>query len=218
MSDTNRSERKSRAKKILKVLKKEYGNSTCELDWSSPLELLIATILSAQCTDERVNKITPDLFARYRSAKDYAEADPSEIQEIIHSAGFFRQKTKSIINACSDIVSKFNGKVPDTMEELVSLHGVARKTANVVLGTAYGKNEGIAVDTHVGRMAVRLELTSTSDTKNAILIEKELMELFPRKDWAFLSHSLVLHGRYVCTAKNPKHAKCALAKLCPAHE
>jgi endonuclease-3 len=210
-------ERKKRAGEILKQLKKRYPKATCALNWSTPLELLVATILSAQCTDERVNLLTKELFKKYPSAADYARADEAELQEDIRSAGFFRQKAKSIVNACGLIEENFGGKVPDTMEELLTLPGVARKTANVLLGTAYGKNEGIAVDTHVGRVALRLGLVnSTANSKDAVKIEKGLMELIPQKDWAFFSHAIILLGREICSARKPDHENCPLNTMCPS--
>ncbi len=210
-------ERKTRALAILKNLKKRYPAATTALNWSNPLELLIATILSAQCTDERVNKVTADLFKKYRSAADFASANPEELQNDIKSAGFYRQKAKSIIITCKMIAEKFGGRVPDTMDELLTLAGVARKTANVLLGTAFGKNEGIAVDTHVGRVALRLGLVnSTTNSKDAVKIEKDLMELCPQKDWAFFSHALILLGREICQARNPKHDQCPLFDFCPS--
>jgi endonuclease III len=210
-------DRKTRAMEILKVLKKTNPKATCALNWSSPLELLVATILSAQCTDLRVNLVMKDLSTKYRTAADYAGAEPAQFEQEIRSAGFYRQKTKSILSACKLIVEKFGGKVPQTMEELITLPGVARKTANVVLGTAFEKNEGIAVDTHVGRIALRLGLvTTTAYSKDAVKIEQELMELIPRKDWSFFSHAVILLGRQTCKAQNPDHANCPLNKLCPS--
>ncbi|MFA5866307.1 MAG: endonuclease III [Phycisphaerae bacterium] len=209
-------DRKKRAMEILKILKKTYPRATTALNWAAPLELLVATILSAQCTDTRVNIVTKDLFKKYRAAGDYISADPAELEQMVRTCGFYRQKTKSIKHTCRMIVDKFSGKVPDTMEELITLPGVARKTANVVLGAAFGKNEGIAVDTHVGRVTMRLGLiTSTTDPKNAVKIEHDLMELIPRKNWTFFSHGLVLHGREICHARKPEHDKCPLNKLCP---
>ena len=176
----------------------------------------MATILSAQCTDERVNIVTGDLFKRYRTAGDYAAADPGEFEGEIRSTGFFRQKTKSILGACRMLLEGHGGEVPRTMEGLTSLPGVARKTANVVLGTCFGKNDGIAVDTHVGRLAHRLSLTWRSrDDKDAGKIEQDLMELLPRQSWTFVSHALILHGRRVCSARKPDCDSCGLAGLCP---
>jgi len=209
--------RKKRAAKILATLKKLYPDATCALHWSNPLELLIATILSAQCTDERVNMVTPTLFARYKTAAEYAAASPADIEAIIQSTGFFRNKARSIQAACRRIADQYAGKVPDTMEEILTLPGVARKTANVVLGTAYGRNEGIVVDTHVGRVAWRLGLTWTSrNTKDPIRTEQDLMQIIPRKDWTGFGHAMVLHGRYVCVARNPRCRDCKLAPFCPS--
>jgi endonuclease-3 len=211
------SDRKRRARRILTVLHKLYPQATCALKHQDPFQLLIATILSAQSTDETVNKVTPVLFERYPTPWDLAEAPAQQIERIIHSTGFFRQKTKSIQGACRKIVEEFGGAVPDTMETLVTLPGVARKTANVVLGTAFAKNEGVVVDTHVGRLSVRLGLTqSAKDNKDAVKIERDLMELFPRSEWTFLGHALIWHGRKVCFARKPNCPGCALAKLCPS--
>ena len=206
-----------RARKILAELKKAYTDADCALSHKSPLQLLVATILSAQCTDDRVNKVTPALFARYRSAADFAGADPTELETMIKSTGFFRNKTKNIIGAGRIIVERFKGTVPDTMDELLEIPGVARKTANVVLGTWFDKNEGVVVDTHVGRLAHRLGLTSTSrDEKDAVRIERDLMEIVPRASWTFFSHALILHGRAICSARKPECDHCTLAKLCPS--
>jgi endonuclease-3 len=181
------------------------------------LQLLIATILSAQSTDETVNKATPLLFAKYPTAKAIADAPAAEIEKIVHSTGFFRNKTKNVQGACRRIVEEFAGRVPKTMEGLITLPGVARKTANVVLGTAFGKNEGIVVDTHIGRLATRLGLTPNSkNAKDAVKIEADLTPLFPRESWTLLGHSLICHGRKVCEARKPKCDDCSLAKLCPS--
>ncbi len=210
-------QRKRRAARIVRALKKLYPSATTALRHDSALELLIATILSAQCTDERVNQVTPDLFKRYRTAHDYAAASQAELEKQIQSTGFFRQKAKSIRAACQAIDEQFGGDVPDTMEHLLQLRGVARKTANVVLGTWFGKNEGVCVDTHVGRLAERLGLTwNGRNSKDATRIEADLMQILPRKQWAFVSHALILHGRSICTARKPKCDACKLAKDCPA--
>jgi len=209
--------KKKRAGKVLTELHKLYPEAECALSHEDPLQLLIATILSAQSTDVTVNKVTPVLFQRYPTARHLAEAPPEDIEQIVHSTGFFRQKTKSIQGACRKIVEEFGGQVPDALELLVTLPGVARKTANVVLGTAFGKNEGIVVDTHVGRLATRLGLTWTSkDGKDAVKIERDLIELFPQKEWTFLGHALIWHGRRVCFARKPNCPGCTLAKHCPA--
>lgn len=210
-------ERKKRAKKILAGLRKTYGDATCALEHQTALQLLVATILSAQSTDENVNRVTPRLFRKYRSAQDFADAELSDLQEEIHSTGFFRQKSKSIQGTCRLIVECHGGDVPDTMEDLLQLPGVARKTANVVLGTWFGRSEGIVVDTHVGRLAERMALTWRSkNAKDAVKIELDLMELLPRKDWTYFSHAMIRHGRLVCAARKPKCEGCALAKWCPS--
>ena len=200
-----------RAKSILIGLKTAYPDAGCSLLFRSPLELLAATILSAQCTDVQVNKITPMLFQQYRSAKDYAVAPIEQLEEMIRTTGFYHNKAKNIQNACRKIVEEFGGKVPDTMEALVSLPGVGRKTANVVLSNGFGRNEGFVVDTHVFRLSHRLGLV---EGKTPEKVEQELMKLFPQTDWAFLSHALILHGRKFCKARNPTCAVCPLKKDC----
>ena len=206
-----------RARRIVAGLRKLYPEADCALTHRNPLQLLVSTILSAQCTDETVNKVTPVLFKRYRTAKALAEAPRDEIEEIIHSTGFFRQKAKSIQGACRKIVDNFGGRVPDNMGDLATLPGVARKTANVILGTAYGKNEGVVVDTHVGRLATRLGLTwSSKSSKDAVKIERDLMEILPRREWTFVGHALIWHGRRVCAARKPACDRCALARNCPS--
>jgi len=210
-------QRKRRGRRILQELHELYPEATCALRHSDPLQLLVATILSAQSTDQTVNKVTPVLFERFPNAKTFAEAPSAEIERIIHSTGFFRQKTKSVQGACRKIVEEHGSRVPDTLEQLVTLPGVARKTANVVLGTAFGKNEGVVVDTHVGRLATRLGLTwSAKDPKDAVKIECDLMAVFPRDEWTFLGHALIWHGRRVCFARKPNCPGCTLAKLCPS--
>lgn len=200
------------AKAILRVLAKEYPQAKTALNHTNALELLVATILSAQCTDERVNIVTKDLFKRYRTARDYAEADPQQLRQAIRSTGFFNQKADAIQACCRQIVERFGGRVPNTMEALTSLPGVARKTANVVLGTAFGKNEGIVVDTHVRRLAQRLGLSRESDPAK---IERDLMAIVPRKDWTAFSFRLIDHGRRVCKAKKPACGECVLRPFCP---
>jgi endonuclease-3 len=190
-----------------------YPDAHCELDFSNPLELLIATILSAQCTDRRVNAVTPVLFARYRSAKDYAAADREAIEEIIMSTGFFRAKTNNIIKLGQALCERFGGEVPRTMAELVSLPGVGRKTANVVLGNAFDV-PGITVDTHFGRLVRRFGWTTETDP---VRVEHEIGELIPRKDWTDLSHRLIWHGRRICHSRRPACGACPLARLCPAY-
>ncbi len=210
-------EKKKRAKKILGGLHKLYPDATCALEHQNAFQLLISTILSAQSTDVTVNKVTPVLFAKYPAPQALAGARLADIEKIIHQTGFFRQKTKSVIGASKAIVEQFDGKVPDDLESLITLPGVARKTANVVLGTAFGKNEGVVVDTHVGRLATRLGLTWTArNTKDAVRIEQDLMQIVPREQWTFFGHSLIWHGRQICIARKPKCPECALAKWCPS--
>ena len=203
---------KPQAEAILKELKRLYPNATCALTHENPLQLLLATILSAQCTDKRVNMVTPELFAHYPEAKDFAEADLEELEHMIRSTGFYHNKAKNMIRCCKAIVEKHHGQVPRTMEELTELGGVGRKTANVVLGNAFGI-PGLVVDTHVTRLANRLGLTSQKDP---VKIEKELCEIVPQKDWTAFSHWLILHGRAVCDARKPKCSQCTLSGLCPS--
>jgi len=202
-----------RVKAIIDVLSKTYPEAHCELDFADPLQLLVATILSAQCTDKRVNLVTKELFKKYQCAADYAEAAPEELEEAVRSTGFYRNKAKAVRAACADVVKLHGGKVPETMEALHSLHGVGRKTANVVLGNAFGKNEGVVVDTHVSRLSRRLGLTKQTDPEK---IEKELMELIPREQWTLFSHWLVWHGRRRCYARKPDCANCEIQGLCPS--
>lgn len=201
------------APEILSLLKALYPDARCALDYRNAYELLCATILSAQCTDVQVNLVTPALFARYPTAFELARADPADVQEIIKSTGFFRNKTKSLIGMARAIVADHRGEVPRTMEELRKLPGVGRKTANVVLGNAYAINEGVTVDTHVTRLSNLLGLSRLSDP---VKIEEELMRLFPRADWGLLSHLLIFHGRQICIARRPKCSECVLAQLCPS--
>ena len=206
-------ELKARARKIVRRLERAYPDATCALHHGNALELLVATILSAQCTDARVNKVTPALFAKYRSAGDYASADPKALEREIQSTGFFRNKTKSIIGMAQGLVERHGGAVPDTMEALVALPGVGRKTANVILGTWFGKNDGVVVDTHVQRIARLLKLTRHDDP---VKIERDLMALVPRPKWSVFSHMLILHGRTVCIARRPRCEVCVLSDLCPS--
>jgi endonuclease-3 len=201
-----------RVRALLEGLRELYPDARCALDFRTPLELLIATILSAQCTDERVNKVTPALFATYRDAAAYAAAEPAALEAAIHSTGFFRSKAKAIREACADIAAKYGGEVPRTLEELTALRGVGRKTANVVLGNAYGIASGIVVDTHVGRLAGRMGLT---DEQDAVKVEFALMPLVPRESWTLFSHWLILHGRAVCNARKPLCTRCPVAAQCP---
>jgi len=202
----------ARVQQIIIGLKRAYPEAHCELDHASPLELLVATILSAQCTDKRVNLVTADLFKKYRSAADYAEAPLPELERAIKSTGFFRNKAKSIKTCCQILVEKQGGQVPRTMDELTQLGGVGRKTANVVLGNAFGINCGVVVDTHVGRLAQRLSLTKETTPEE---IEQELMKLVPQQQWTMFSHWLIWHGRRRCSARNPDCANCEIKALCP---
>lgn len=201
-----------RTKRINAVLENIYPNAHCELNFSNPLELLVATILSAQCTDKRVNLVTTELFKKYRRAKDYAEAPMGELEHAIKTAGFFRNKAKNIKACCAALVERFDGEVPRTMEELHSLAGVGRKTANVVLGNAFDINVGVVVDTHVTRLSNRLGLVKGTD---AVKIEQELMKLVPAPQWTLFSHWLIWHGRRRCAARKPDCAGCELKALCP---
>jgi uracil-DNA glycosylase len=197
---------------ILVRLKKAYPDARYELNWETPLQLLVATILAAQCTDERVNRVTPGLFAKYPDATAFADADVSELEEAVRPTGFYRNKAKAIQGACRALVERFGGEVPETMEEILTLPGVARKTANVVLNTAFRIPSGVIVDTHVARVSPRLGLT---DQQNPERIEEDLMRDVPKEEWCFFGPALVLHGRYVCTARDPKCSECVLNDLCP---
>jgi endonuclease-3 len=208
-------ERAARVKKILPILKKTYPAAKCSLDHASPLELLVATILSAQCTDDRVNIVTRTLFAKYRSAKDYASVPQEELEKDIQSTGFYRNKAKSIRAMAAALVEQHGGQVPQTMDELTHLAGVGRKTANVVLGNAFGVNDGIVVDTHVTRLSERLGLTKHSD---AVKIEQDLMQIVPRDQWTLWSHLMIYHGRAICQARKPKCTQCAIRAACPSGE
>lgn len=204
---------RKRCTRIFAILKRTFPRASTALNHGDPLQMLVATILSAQCTDKRVNIVTRDLFKRYRSARAFANASQAELEDRIRTTGFFRNKAKNIRLSAAKIISEFGGKVPDTMEGLLSLPGVARKTANCVLGNAFGKNEGVVVDTHVKRLAGRLGL---SRQKTPQKIEPDLMDLFPRDDWGLLSHLLIFHGRTCCTARKPNCPECPLAALCPS--
>jgi endonuclease-3 len=204
---------KERVVKIIRILERKYANSRTALQFETPLEILVSTILSAQCTDERVNKITPGLFKKYPSAEAFAKADKAELEMEIRPTGFFRNKAKSIIGATQKIVGDFGGRVPDTMAELITLPGVARKTANIVLSSGYGKAEGIAVDVHVKRLSGRLGLSKQQDPEK---IEQDLLAIVPKKYWLDFNYMLVNHGRAVCQARKPKCPECALRHLCPS--
>jgi endonuclease-3 len=205
--------RAERAKLILRRLKAEYPDARCALDHEDAYQLVVATILSAQCTDTRVNQVTPAFFDRYPSPELLARADPREVEELIRSTGFFRNKTRSLIGMAQALVAEHRGEVPHTMEELRVLPGVGRKTANVVLGNAFGINEGVTVDTHVTRLSRLLGLSRQDDPAK---IEPDLMALFPQDDWGILSHLLIFHGRQVCIARRPRCPDCVLADLCPS--
>jgi len=205
---------KRRTRKIVALLAQHYPDAWCALRFETPLELLVATILSAQCTDERVNQVTSSLFQKYRSAADYAEADQGELERDIQSTGFFRNKAKNLKACCRKLVEQYGGQVPEDLDALVSLPGIGRKTANVVLGTAFGVASGVVVDTHVGRISRRLALTRHDD-KDAVRIEQDLLLLIPQKEWILFGHRMIHHGRRVCTARKPKCEQCPLEAVCP---
>jgi len=206
-------ELKQKIRKIIRSLKRAYPDAKCSLDHANAFELLIATILSAQCTDVRVNIVTQDLFRKYRKPQDYLNVSPKELEQDIRTTGFFRNKTKSIQGTAKVLTESYGGKVPETIEELLELPGVARKTANVVLGNAFGISSGVVVDTHVTRLSHRLGL---SVQKTAEKIEQDLIEIVPKKDWVIFSHLLIAHGRATCKARNPLCAECVVEKLCPS--
>ena len=208
-----KSQKLERTAQIIKLLKRAHPDAKCALNHANPFELLIATILSAQCTDERVNIVTADLFRKYRKPEDYLKVRDTELQQDIRTTGFFRNKTKSIQGACRVLIEEFGGQVPQTMEELLRVPGAARKTSNVVLGVGFGIAEGVVVDTHVSRLSQRLKLTRQKDP---VKIEKDLMTLVPRKDWIIFSHLLIFHGRRVCKARRPLCEECVVEKLCPS--
>jgi endonuclease-3 len=203
--------RKARFEEIYQVLDRTYPNATCALTHRDPWELLVATILSAQCTDKRVNEVTPGLFAKYPTPKDFAAVRPEVLAEDIRSTGFFNNKSKSIVGAATKVVEEFGGVVPRTMDELLTIPGAARKTANVVLGTAYGVATGVVVDTHVQRISKRLDFTRETEP---VKIEQDLMRIVPQSRWILFSHQIILHGRALCIARNPRCAECPLEKLC----
>lgn len=205
--------RKARADRILDDLRRAHPDAHCELVYASPLELLVATVLSAQCTDKQVNRVTADLFKKYRTALDYADAAPGILEEDIRRIGLFRSKARNLRAACRALVEQHGGEVPRSLEALTALDGVGRKTANVVLGNAFGLNEGIVVDTHVARLSQRLKLTTATDP---VKIESALVALVPREEWTIFSHRLIWHGRRRCFARNPDCAGCELRALCPS--
>ena len=204
---------KDRARKVIRTLKRAYPDAKCSLNHSNAFELLVATILSAQCTDERVNIVTADLFRKYRKPEDYLHVSPNELQQDIRTTGFFRNKARSIQGTAKVLTEEYRGRVPKTMDELLELPGVARKTANVVLGNAFGVTSGVVVDTHVTRLSRRLGFTKE---KNAEKIENDLMPIVPKKDWVIFSHLLIYHGRRICKARNPLCQDCVVEKYCPS--
>jgi endonuclease III len=212
---TRRARRRSPeyAAEVYERLRRLYPDAHCELDYRTPYELLVATILSAQCTDKRVNMVTPALFRRYPTPRALANAVPEELEEMIRSTGFFRAKTKSLLGMAAAVTDRHGGDIPDSMDALVQLPGVGRKTANVVLGNAFGKNDGVVVDTHVARVGARLAL---HDGDDPVAIEQRLMRLYPRERWTMLSHLLIWHGRRICVARRPRCAECALNDICPS--
>jgi endonuclease-3 len=208
--------RRERVNRILPILKKTYSDAKCSLNYSNPLELLVATILSAQCTDDRVNIVTRELFRKYRSASDYASSPPEALERDIQSTGFYRNKARNIRAMATSLIEAHGGNVPQTMDELHALAGVGRKTANVVLGNAFNINVGVTVDTHVTRVSNRLGLTK--HPSDAVKIEDDLMQIVPQGEWTLWSHLLIHHGRAICQARKPKCTKCPLRELCPASE
>lgn len=206
-------DQKKRTRDIIRGLKRGYPDAKCSLNHTNPFELLVATILSAQCTDERVNIVTADLFRKYRKPDDYLKVSPRELEKDIQSTGFFRNKTKSIQGTAKVLAEQYGGQVPRTMDELLELPGVARKTANVVLGNAFDLKAGIVVDTHVTRLSRRLGLTGEKDAQK---IERDLVEIVPKRDWVIFSHLLIAHGRKICRARNPLCAECVIEKYCPS--
>ncbi len=206
-------DRKKRTAEIIRRLKKTYPDAHCALNHTNPFELLIATILSAQCTDERVNIVTADLFRKYRGPEDFMRASQEELERDIHSTGFFRNKAKNIKAASQRLIEVYGGEIPQTMDEILTLGGVARKTANVVLGNAFGIASGVVVDTHVSRLSQRLGVTKEKTPEK---IERDLQELVPKKEWVMFSHWLIFHGRQICNARKPKCLDCVLADICPS--
>jgi endonuclease III len=217
MPRESKAARKARAIEIQRLLAEAYPGATCALHWERPFELLVATILSAQTTDETVNRVTPELFRRYKTPKQFAGANVEELEAVLKPTGFYHNKTRSVMGAAKMLIEDFGGEVPKTMAELIKLPGVSRKTASVVLGTAFGVAEGIVVDTHVSRLSLRMGLTApqTTASPNTNKIEQDLMELLPQDTWIMFGHCMVLHGRQVCTARKPAHDRCIVEPLCP---
>ncbi|MGH9948597.1 MAG: endonuclease III [Pyrinomonadaceae bacterium] len=207
-------DKKKRTAEIIKRLKNEYPDAHCALEHSNPFELMVATILSAQCTDERVNIVTGTLFRKYRGPQDFVDVSQEELEKDIHSTGFFRNKAKNIKAASQRLIEVYGGEIPQTMEEILTLGGVARKTANVVLGNAFGIASGVVVDTHVGRLSQRLSLTKNETAEK---IERDLIELVPKKHWIMFPHWIIFHGRQICKARKPKCTECVLADICPSY-
>ncbi len=203
---------KRQAAKVAKILRREYADATCALHFRTPLELFVATVLSAQCTDERVNRVTKDLFRKYRTAADYARTTLEELERDVQSTGFFRNKAKCIVRCCTVFQERFGGEVPQEIDTLVELPGIGRKTANVVLGTAFGLATGVVVDTHVTRVSRRLGLTTQKD---AVKIEQDLMQLVPKAEWVAFSHRMIHHGRRICAARKPRCDQCPMRSFCP---
>lgn len=206
---------KKRTAEVIKRLKKVYPDAHCALNHSHAFELLIATMLSAQCTDQRVNIVTANLFRKYRGPQDYLKVTQAELEKDIHSTGFFRNKAKNIQSTCRRLIEDFGGKVPQTMDEILTLNGVARKTANVVLGNAFGIASGVVVDTHVARVSQRLGLTAATTPEK---IELDLQQLVPKKDWVIFPHRMIFHGRQICQARKPKCTECVLGNICPSYK
>ena len=213
MARENPTDRNKRAVRIIRLLKKHYPDARCTLDFKSVHQLLVATILSAQCTDERVNKVTPALFKKYKTIEAFAGADLEELKGYIYTTGFYTNKARSIKNSARQILEEYDGRIPKSLDELVKLNGVGRKTGSVILGAGFNLAEGIVVDTHVGRLSRRLGFTQNRD---AVKVEKDLMKIIPRRDWIVFSHMLIDHGRNVCTARKPDCPNCFLNKLCPS--
>ncbi|PWB71057.1 endonuclease III [candidate division GN15 bacterium] len=215
MAQESIADKKKRAAKIIALLKKQYPDARCSLDFGTVHQLMVATILSAQCTDERVNMVTPALFERYTTVKDFAEANTEELEQLIYTTGFFRAKAKAIKQSAQQLMEQHGGEIPPTLEELVRLQGVGRKTASVILGAGFGLAEGVVVDTHVGRISRKLGLTRKNHPAK---IERDLMALIDKDDWIAFSHLLIYHGRAICTARSPRCGECPVRKLCPGAE
>ncbi len=215
MAQESIADKKKRAAKIVALLKKQYPDAKCSLDFGTAHQLMVATILSAQCTDERVNMVTPALFERFKTIKDFAEASTEELEQLIYTTGFFRAKAKAIKQSAQQLMEQYGGEIPPTLEELVKLQGVGRKTASVILGAGFGLAEGIVVDTHVGRISRKLGFTRKNHPAK---IERDLMTLIDKEDWIAFSHLLIYHGRSICVARSPRCAECPVRKLCPGAE